>query len=61
MASPKKRTSKSKRNMRRSHHALAPRNTVICQECGAQKLRHRACMSCGFYRGRVVISKAEEL
>jgi len=54
MAVPKKRTSKSKRDMRRSHHALEQRFTVLCSNCGAPKQRHRVCPSCGFYRGRLV-------
>ena len=40
--------------MRRSHHALTQTGTVKC-ECGALRLPHRACASCGKYRGRVVI------
>ncbi len=55
MAVPKKKTSKSKRNMRRSHHGLKPRNTVVCESCGAFKLRHVACPSCGKYRGRQIL------
>ena len=54
MAVPKKRTSSSKRDMRRSHHALPSRFTVVCQNCGAPKERHRMCGSCGHYRGRLV-------
>ncbi|MGH7141109.1 MAG: 50S ribosomal protein L32 [Minisyncoccia bacterium] len=42
---------------RRSHHALASGALVKC-ECGAMRVRHRACLSCGRYRGRVVIDVA---
>ena len=63
MAVPKKRTSHSKRNMRRSHHALSAINPVVCPKCGEPTLRHRACMACGSYRGRQVFdlkSKTQE-
>jgi large subunit ribosomal protein L32 len=55
MAVPKKRTSHSKRNMRRAHDSLDRTYSVICPNCGEPMLRHRACMSCGQYRGRQVI------
>ena len=55
MAVPKRKTSKSKRNMRRSHHALKPTYGVECQNCGAHTRAHHVCSSCGFYKGRQVI------
>lgn len=42
---------------RRSHHALATPALEKC-ECGAMHVRHRACPSCGRYRGRVVVDVA---
>jgi large subunit ribosomal protein L32 len=57
MAVPKKRTSSSRRDMRRSHHALTPVNTTDCENCSAPKLPHHACPSCGQYRGRQVLAK----
>lgn len=58
MAVPKKKTSKSKRNMRRSHHALTPANFAECNNCGESKLSHHICESCGFYKGRQVKAAA---
>jgi large subunit ribosomal protein L32 len=55
MAVPKKKTSRSRRNMRRSHDALTAVYGIVCSNCGAQKMRHRACAACGYYRGRQVI------
>ncbi len=54
MAVPKRRTSVSKKNKRRSHHALTAPAFVACPQCGEPRLRHRACASCGTYRGRKV-------
>lgn len=40
---------------RRSHHALKVARFVACKDCGAKHLMHRVCMTCGKYRGRLVI------
>jgi large subunit ribosomal protein L32 len=54
MAVPKKKTSKSRRNMRRSHHALKPSAVVECPNCGELKRPHHVCGACGHYDGRGV-------
>lgn len=54
MAVPKKKTSKSRRNMRRSHDALIPAGLATCSNCGSSKLPHHVCKSCGHYNGRLV-------
>ena len=61
MAVPKKRTSKSRKRMRRSHHALKPNAaTMDCPVCGEPKLMHRVCANCGSYRGSQVLPPADE-
>lgn len=42
---------------RRSHHALKAKTLATC-ECGAVRVSHRACASCGRYRGRVIVDVA---
>ena len=59
MAVPKKKTSKSKKNMRRAHDHVAVPNVIYC-ECGEATLPHRACAKCGTYRGRQVMRKENE-
>lgn len=56
MAVPKKKTSPSRRNMRRSHHGLKPVGVVDCPTCGDWKLPHHLCRSCGHYGGRPISS-----
>lgn len=57
MALPKKKTSRSKRGMRRSHDGLAIPNPVYC-ECGELTRSHRICSACGTYKGvKRIISK----
>lgn len=58
MAVPKKKTSKSRRNMRRSHHALSKAASVECPNCGELKRPHHVCESCGHYREREVVEAA---
>ena len=56
MAVPKKRTSSRVRNMRRAHDFITPKFMNICPNCGANHVRHTACLSCGHYRGRQVLT-----
>lgn len=60
MPVPKRRTSVSKKNMRRAHHALSAPAVVACPQCGEPRLRHRACPNCGVYRGRKVVEGKSE-
>tara|TARA_B110000438_G_C15167643_1_gene374582 strand:+ start:195 stop:380 length:186 start_codon:yes stop_codon:yes gene_type:complete len=55
MAVPKKKISKSRRNMRRAHDSLASSTYEECSNCGEQKRPHHICNSCGHYNGREVI------
>ncbi len=55
MALPKKRTSRSRRGMRRSHDQVAVPNVILCK-CGEPTLPHRICPSCGTYKGRQVLT-----
>lgn len=56
MAVPKKKTSKSKRDMRRAHDALTAPGISICPQCKELKQPHRVCVACGTYKGKEVIS-----
>ncbi len=59
MAVPKKKTSKSKRDMRRSHDALTAPGLSNCPQCQEPKQSHRVCPSCGFYKGKNVTSDSD--
>lgn len=57
---PKRKTSRTRRDKRRTHDALKPRNLVQCSNCGEMRLPHRVCPNCGFYKGREVIEIKED-
>lgn len=61
MAVPKRRTSKTKKRMRRTHLKLKVRSTVNCPNCGEVIQPHRACTKCGFYKGKNVLNKEENV
>lgn len=59
MAVPKKKTSPSRRNQRRSHHALGQINVVVDSKTGEYKLPHHVSLKDGYYNGKqVVVPKA---
>ena len=60
MAVPKQKTSKSKRDKRRSHDALVAPSRSVCPDCGETRQPHRVCPNCGKYRGRTVIETDED-
>ena len=59
MAVPKRKTSKSKRDMRRTHQKTQAPSVTTCSQCGEAKLPHRVCTECGSYKGRSVITSDE--
>lgn len=55
MAVPKRKTTKSKRNMRRAHDALGTTNWVEDKNTGEAKRRHHIDLKTGTYKGRQVL------
>jgi large subunit ribosomal protein L32 len=57
VAVPKRKTTPSKRNMRRANHdKVTPIQLVTCSNCGEPSRPHRACGACGFYAGRKAVA-----
>lgn len=52
MPNPKRRHSKSRSRKRRTHYKAAAPTLVECPQCHEEKLPHRACPHCGYYKGR---------
>ena len=52
MAVPKRKTSKTRRDKRRTHDALTAPQVGTCSKCGEPKLPHHLCEKCGTYAGK---------
>ena len=55
MAVPKRKTSKSKRNQRRSHHRVSPVNIIEDKKSGEYKLSHHVDLKSGYYNGKKIL------
>lgn len=60
MAVPKKKTSKSRQGMRRSHHAISKINVIIDKNTGEYRLPHHICTLDGTYNDREIVVAREE-
>lgn len=60
MAVPKKKTSPSRRDMRRSHHALDVPNVIEDKQTGNMRRSHHIDLKTGMYRGRQVLIRKEQ-
>ena len=59
MAHPKRKTSKTKKKKRRTHHKLKVNNFSICPSTGEMHLSHRAFWHEDklYYKGKTIIEK----
>ena len=55
MAVPKRKTSISKKRMRRSHHKLVSLNIVEDKETGEFKLSHHVDLKSEYYNGKKIL------
>lgn len=60
MAVPKKKSSRMRRNMRRSHDSLKAPNVVIDKESGNVRRSHHIDLESGAYRGRQVLEPKDD-
>ena len=55
MAVPKRKTSISKKRMRRSHHKLIASNIIEDKKSGEYKLSHHVDLKSGYYNGKKIL------
>ena len=55
MAVPKRKTSKSRRNKRRSHHKVIFANVVEDKKSGEYRLSHHIDLKNGMYNGKQIL------
>ncbi|MCG2726156.1 MAG: 50S ribosomal protein L32 [Elusimicrobia bacterium] len=54
MPHPKRKHTRARRDSRRSQNSkLELKSLSLCGSCGAMRLPHRICPSCGSYKGKV--------
>ena len=59
MAVPKRKTSKSRRDKRRSHIRFSAKNVLEDKKSGEYRLSHHMDLKTGFYKGRQVLDPTE--
>ena len=57
MAVPKRKTSVSRRNKRRSHLRIEPSNVLEDKKTGEYRLSHHIDLKTGFYNGKKILDK----
>ena len=56
MAVPKRKSSKARKNKRRSNVCkISVPGFSKCSQCGELKAPHKVCPNCGYYKGKEVI------
>ena len=55
MAVPKRKTTVSKRNKRRSHHKITNMNVVEDKKTGEYRISHHIDLKTGFYNGKKIL------
>ena len=60
MAVPFRRTSKTKKRMRRTHLKKAMPGMTVCPNCGETIKPHRVCTNCGYYKNKEVIAMQDK-
>jgi large subunit ribosomal protein L32 len=59
MPVPKKKTTRGRRGLRRSHDRLDAPAFSNCSNCGAARRPHRVCQACGHYNDKPVLQVEE--
>ncbi len=60
MGVPKRRSSKSTVRQRRAHDHLRQPSVYQCPNCLEKTAPHRACVHCGYYKGRRMLKIGED-
>ncbi len=60
MGVPKRRHSKTRKNMRRAQQKINAPGFISCPQCHEPKMPHRVCPECGYYKDKEVIATANE-
>ena len=59
-AVPFRKTSKTRKRMRRTHYKISANEMTTCPKCGATIKPHRVCPKCGRYKGKNIVEQKED-
>ncbi|MBI4374459.1 MAG: 50S ribosomal protein L32 [Deltaproteobacteria bacterium] len=59
MPVPKRKVSRTRRDKRRTHQRLHAVPGQKCPHCGGNRLPHRVCPQCGYYKDREIFRPKE--
>ena len=57
---PKRRHSRQRKGKRRASISMSIPNAVVCPNCTNMMMPHSVCRTCGFYKGKEVLSKSSK-
>jgi large subunit ribosomal protein L32 len=60
MANPTSKHTRARRDKRRANWKITVPQITTCPDCGESQLPHRACPSCGMYKGRKIVPIKEK-
>ena len=60
MAVPKRKTSRTNRDKRRTHDGIKVLNITECPRCHSKKIAHHVCGECGYYKNSEVIPQEKD-
>lgn len=60
MPVPKRKRSRARRDKRFANKGMKDRSFAVCAQCTKPAMTHQACPSCGFYKGRKVMTTKGE-
>ena len=55
MPTPKRKTSKARRDQRSANKGIKPKAVAACQTCQAPTMSHQVCATCGHYKGTKIL------
>ncbi len=60
MPTPKRKLSRSRRDMRSANKGIKPKAVAACQTCQAPIATHKVCSECGYYKGVKILRTKQD-
>ena len=56
MPVPKRKHSRARRDKKHANKFITPKTFSSCNECNTPAMPHQACLTCGFYKGKKILT-----